>query len=115
MNETEDQFWENLEGFAMQLVLRLQLHPPLTLSDRVKVAFCCGYMDAKHMVFMKETYGFPLEAYMDQARKTLGSALKLDYAGLRHELLMAGTRESAVEAEFAELKWADREWKLVAR
>ena len=78
--------------------------------DRKVWALACGYMDAKHMVFMKETYGLPLEIYVDMFRKKFEKKIKIDYAGLKHELLMIGTNEHGVDSILSELKLVDKEW-----
>jgi hypothetical protein len=86
--------------------------PVRSMQDRFSTALSVGYMSAKHMVHLKETYGLPLEYYADRVRREFGSGLKIDYAGLRHELLMLGISPSGVMASLAELQSAEKDWKL---
>jgi hypothetical protein len=81
---------------------------PLSREDRLKVSCACGYLDAKSMVFYKETYGLPLDMGLLIARKKFPK-IKVDYSGLAHELLMIGTTKSAVDSQIAELRIADKE------
>lgn len=85
--------------------------PATTLEPRLRTALRFGYMDAKHMVFLKETFGLPLDFYVDRLRKDFPLA-KIDYRGLEHELLMRGAKESAVAAQLEELRSVDRDWKV---
>lgn len=98
-----------MEKFAIALHEKLGLTLPIIRGQRILVAACLGYLDAKSMVFYKETYGLPLEIYSDMARKKFGN-LKIDYGGLEHELLMIGTNQSTVESMLQELRLSDREW-----
>lgn len=109
---SEDDLYAGLERYALSLIDRLGLKLPLDIDAKIEIAFATGFMCAKHMVYLKETYGYPLEAYMDQVRNDLDPDMRVDYGGLRHELLMIGTSESSVESMLQELRHADRDWKL---
>jgi hypothetical protein len=100
---------ELMRMMAMKLHAKWNIELPLRMGDRIKIAFSCGYMCAKHMAYMKETYGFPLESYVDQFRKRVGP-LKVDYSGLRGELMMMGSSENSTESMLQELRVADKDW-----
>jgi hypothetical protein len=77
---------------------------PGDASDkRIGVAAAFGYLDAKTVIFYKETYGLSIADQIIIIQKN-GANLRMDWSGLRHELLMLGKKESAVEAEIAEAK-----------
>lgn len=71
------------------------------------VAASFGYVDAKYMRHLHETYGLSVA---DQVviLKQQGSMLKIPWMGLQHELLCMGMKESVVEAMLNEAKEFER-------
>jgi hypothetical protein len=100
-----------LEQIAKDFCDKKGIKTPVSLHDRLQVALACGYIDARTMVFFKETYGLPLDMMLMQMRKKFPH-IKVDYSGLEHELLMIGTNDSAVKSQIEELRTADREIPL---
>jgi alanyl-tRNA synthetase len=69
---------------------------------RLRVAASVGYIDSRFMVFMKETYGYPLSM---TAMRAAEDDLKVDYAGLRYELERIGKKEETIESELKEIRY----------
>jgi predicted ribosome-associated RNA-binding protein Tma20 len=102
----------DIESIAKDFCEKHQIQVPVSREDRLKVTLACGYIDARNMVFFKETYGLPLDMMLMQMRKKFPK-VKVDYGGLEHELLMIGTNDSAVKSQIAELRIADREMESI--
>jgi hypothetical protein len=75
-------------------------------AKRVYMALSYGYLDAKHMVYLKETLGLPLDAYVDIARRT-DPGLRVPFESLRYHLLCTGQTERSVELTMRELRSLD--------
>jgi hypothetical protein len=73
---------------------------PQEIQNRNDLASEVGYLDAKFMRFMHETYGLHIA---DQVVATNGR-LKIPWMGLRHEFLTMGMKESAVDSMLNEAK-----------
>jgi alanyl-tRNA synthetase len=73
-----------------------------TQAGRLRVAASVGYIDSRFMVFMKETYGYPLSM---TAMKAAENGLKVDYSGLRYELEKIGKKEETIESELKEIRY----------
>lgn len=76
-------------------------HKVGTLEGRMVVATCCGYMDARTMVHLKETHGFPLSLCALEATKR---GLKIDFGGLEQELICIGKKPETIKSELDEVR-----------
>lgn len=65
-----------------------------------------GYMDAKFMVLLYSTHGYPLE---EAAYRAGQYGLKLDVEGLRYELLMIGMQPATVDIHIQRCQEAQAE------
>ena len=72
-----------------------------TQEGRLMVAATFGYLDARFMVYMMETHGFPLTMSAMVANKR---DLKVDFTGLRCELTKIGKKPSTIDSELAEMR-----------
>jgi hypothetical protein len=72
-------------------------------AKRIAVARSCGYMDAKHMVFMMETNGFPIWAYIDHMNEKLHLKLAIPWEMLEHELICIGKKPGTIRSLFQEM------------
>lgn len=76
-----------------------------TQEARTHLAASCGYLDARLMVYMKETYGLPLSSSSVEGAKR---GLKVDRAGLRIELERIGKKPETIESELREVEYFER-------
>jgi hypothetical protein len=75
-------------------------------DKRLTVASLCGYMDAKFMRHMHETFGM---AICDQVIHIITkTSLEIPWKGLKDEFLMLGTKESAIESMLNEAREFER-------
>jgi hypothetical protein len=72
-------------------------------TKRFCVSLACGYMDAKHMVYMSQTFGYPLWAYIDKMKEKV-PGIKVPWDMLEHELLCIGKSKSSILSLFVEIK-----------
>lgn len=73
-----------------------------SLVGRMRVAMSFGYVDARSMVYLKETYGYPLA---DSALQASKRGFKIDFGGLRYELEKIGKKPEAIESELEEVRY----------
>lgn len=73
-----------------------------SLEGRMAVAAAFGYMDARTMVFFKETHGMALSIVAMMAVK---KGLKIDYSGLRYELEKIGKNPDTIDSELKEVRF----------
>lgn len=93
-----------LESFAKAIH---EAAPGDAMEKRVAVARACGYLDARFIVFLKETYGYPLDM---AAMKAAECGLKICWSDVKHELLMTGMQEGGADAQIEEAQFILRDY-----
>ena len=72
-------------------------------GGRVRVAAACGYFDARTMVNLHQTHGYPLDICAD---KITAAGLRVDWSGLRDELQRIGKDNDSITSLFREMGYA---------
>lgn len=103
MSDQEKSCVEILEFALRALHDRVRTEGGSSWSARVVTAANFGYMDAKHIIYMMQTFGFPLWAYIEAVDKRKLD-LKIPWMGLEHELLCIGKERSSIDSLFKELQ-----------
>lgn len=73
-----------------------------TMDARMAGAASSGFMDARTMVDLMQTHGFPLSLC---AVKAVAAGLAIDFGGLRLELERIGKKPSTIDSELKEVKY----------